>query len=70
MIKNLPQPTISDEDKFKIQSDTWLNDSHYWIQRSSTVCICEWCGTSMPICSEYSVLCMDNPVIKKLSNKT
>lgn len=71
MIKKLPQIPISEENEFQNQFYSWLNNSHYWVEQSSTVCVCKWCNIIMPIELERSVLCKNNPEILKIkTNET
>ena len=69
MRKDIPQVLISEEDKFKLQFQSWLNDSHYWNYKDYGVAVCEWCYQVMPLSSEQSSLCIKNPEILKISNK-
>lgn len=64
MIKNLPRPIISEENDFKNQFWSWLHNSHYWIE-GDVVSICKWCKMIMPNELSRSILCRDNPEIKK-----
>ena len=66
MRKYLPRPIMSDSNRFEIQFQTWLNDSHYWIDHSETVSSCKWCNMIMPNELKRSVLYKNNPEILKI----
>jgi hypothetical protein len=68
MIKYLPKPIISEENEFENQIYTWLNDSHYWIQKSDTSFVCKWCGEIMPMILNHSTLCKKNLELLKLKD--
>ena len=66
MIKRLPRPIISEENQFELDFYSWLNDSHYWIEKSNGGHQCEWCGQIQPQELNHSTLCQQNPEIVKL----
>lgn len=66
MEKRLPRPIESEKSKFNNQYYKWLHDSHYWIEKSETVFVCEWCGAIAPMTLSHSRMCLKNPEIKKI----
>lgn len=69
MIKIKPAPVVSDEDLFRNQFFSWLNDSHYWEQVTTgmiNIYCCKWCNKIQPTEVNNSTLCMKNPEILKV----
>ena len=66
MEKRLPIPIESESSVFNNQFKRWLHDSHNWIQKSSVVYVCKWCGMLMPMALNQSTLCLKNPEIMKI----
>ena len=62
-----PKYVLSDEEQFKIQLQTWLNDSHYWAEGQNGVIYCLWCNKIQPIQLYWSTLCNSNPEILKIT---
>jgi hypothetical protein len=71
MIKRLPRPVESEENKFNREFYQWLNDSHYWIEENDGKNVtCKWCGAVMPLMLNHSTLCKKNPEILKIIEET
>ena len=62
-----PKYVLSDEEQFKIQVKTWLNDSHYWSEGQNGVHYCLWCKQIQLTQLDWSTLCKSNPEILKLT---
>jgi len=66
-VSQKPKYVYSEEELFKIQLQTWMNDSHYWTEGQNGLICCLWCNKIQPIQLDWSTLCLSNPEILKLT---
>jgi hypothetical protein len=65
-VRQKPKYVLSDEEQFRFQVKTWLNDSHYWCEGQNGMNYCLWCNKIEPTQLDSSTLCHLNPEIFKI----